>query len=115
MGPIIRGNGAGRSVRRGAKRVQVTRCTACGAELILTSVVPDETVAVRGIEHHTFVCSACHVSERRVVFIKDGRETNSPPMPMQAARRVKMTLTEWDEAVAAPGLLSRVLALVRGQ
>ena len=51
------------------------RCTACGAELILTNVVPDETVAVRGVEHHTFVCSACHVTERRVVFIKDGRET----------------------------------------
>ena len=29
------------------------RCTACGSELILTSVVPDETVSVRGVEHHT--------------------------------------------------------------
>jgi hypothetical protein len=46
------------------------------------------------------------------VFIKDGRETDSPPMPMQAARRSKRALTEQDERVAAPGLLSRVLALV---
>src|ERR1700720_1303871 len=42
------------------------------------------------------VCSACHVTERRVVFIKDGRETDSPPMPMQAARRSKRALTEQD-------------------
>jgi hypothetical protein len=54
------------------------RCTACGAELILTNVVPDETVALRGVEHHTFACSECHVTEHRVVFIKDGRETDSP-------------------------------------
>ena len=75
------------------------RCTACGSELILTSVVPDDTVAVRGVEHHTFVCSECHVTEHRVVFIKDGRETDSPPMPMQAAPRIKRATTEQDEHV----------------
>ena len=76
---------------RGVQRrgVQVKRCAACGAELILTNVLPDDTVAVRGVEHHIFVCSACHVIEHRVVFTKGGRETDSPPMPMQAARRVK--------------------------
>jgi len=91
------------------------RCTSCGAELTLTKVVPDESVAFRGVEHHTFVCSACHVTEHRVVFIKHGRETDSPPMPMQAALRMKRGPTEQDDHVAAPGLLSRVLALVRRQ
>jgi hypothetical protein len=90
------------------------RCTACGAELILTKVVPDNTVTVRGVEDHTFICSECHVTERRVVFIKDGRETASPPMPMQAAQRTKRA-SEQDEHVAAPGLLSRVVALLRRQ
>ena len=60
------------------------RCRACTGELILTTVVSDDTVAVRGVEHHTFICSGCHVTERRVVFIKDGREADSPPMPTQA-------------------------------
>jgi hypothetical protein len=69
--------------------VRVMRCTACGAELILTNVVPDETVAVRGVEHHSFICLGCHFTERRVVFIKDGREADGPPMSMQAAPRVK--------------------------
>jgi hypothetical protein len=83
--------------------------------LILTSVVPDETVAVRGVEHHTFVCSECHVTEHRVVFIKDGREADSPPMPMQAAPHIKRASTVQDEHVAAPGLLGRVMARLRRQ
>jgi hypothetical protein len=91
------------------------RCTACGGELILTNVVPDDTAAVRGVEHHTFVCSACHVTERRVVFIKDGREADSPPMPMQTGQRTKRASTVQDEHVAARGLLSRVVALLRRQ
>ena len=66
-------------------------------------------MALPGVEHHTFVCSECHVTEHRVVFIKDGRETDSPPMPMQAARRLKRASTEQDEHVVAPGFLSRVL------
>ena len=77
-------------------------------------MVPDDTVALRGVEHHTFVRSACHVTEHRVVFVKDGRETDSPPMPMQPAPRIKRASTVQDEHVAAPGFLSRVLALVRG-
>jgi len=87
------------------------RCTTCGAELILTNVVPDETVAARGVEHHTFICSGCHVSERRVVFIS---EADSPPMPMQAARRIKRASTVQEEHVAAPGFVGRVMARLRG-
>jgi hypothetical protein len=49
-------------------------CTACDAELILTNVVPENTVAVRGFEHHTFICSGCHSTVRRVVFTRHGRE-----------------------------------------
>ena len=56
-----------------------------------------------------------HVSERRVVFIKDGGEADGPPMPMQAAPRIKHASTVQDEHVVAPGLLSRVVALLRGQ
>ena len=89
-------------------------CTACSGELILTNVVPDETVAVRGVEQHTFVCSECHVTERRVVFVKDGREADTLPMPMEAAQRMKRASTERDEHVGRPGLLGRVMARIRG-
>jgi hypothetical protein len=47
------------------------------------------------------------------VFIKAGRETDSAPMPMQAARRVKRAPVE-EEHFAAPGLLGRVMARLRG-
>jgi molybdenum-dependent DNA-binding transcriptional regulator ModE len=50
------------------------RCTACGVEMILTNVVPENTVTVCGFEHHTFICSACHITARRVVFTRHGRE-----------------------------------------
>jgi len=90
--------------------VQVERCRACGSELILTSVVPDETVAVRGVEHHTFVCSACHVTEHRVVFIKDGRKAEGPTMPMQAAPRTKRASTVQDEGRAGLGNLNRAIS-----
>jgi hypothetical protein len=90
------------------------RCRACTGELILTTVVSDDTVAVRGVEHHTFICSGCHVTERRVVFIKDGREADGPPLPMQAARRIKRASTVQEEHVAASGLFGRVIARLRG-
>jgi hypothetical protein len=88
-------------------------CTGCGGELILTNVAPDETVAVRGVENHTFVCSTCHVTERRVVFTKHGREDDTPPMPLQVAPRINRTSTEQEEHVAAPGFFGRVMARLR--
>ena len=77
------------------------RCTACGSELILTGVVPDHTARLRGCEHHTFVCSACHVTERRVVFTKHGREDDSVPVPAQAAYGAR----RFEEQVAPAGSL----------
>jgi hypothetical protein len=57
-------------------------CRACGAELVLTSVVPE---VVHGVEHHTFICSECHVVERRLVFMRHGREDESVPIRIDAA------------------------------
>ena len=56
-------------------------CTACDAELILTNVVPENMVAVHGFEHHTFSCSECHSTVRRVVFMRHGREDDPGPPP----------------------------------
>jgi hypothetical protein len=91
------------------------RCTACRAELILTNVVPDRTVAVRGVERQTFICSGCHVTEHRVVFIKDGRETDGPPMTERAARRMKRASNgQYEHVSPVSGLLARVAARLRG-
>lgn len=55
-------------------------CTACDDELILTNVVPENMVALRGFEHHTFICSECHITARRVVFTRHGREEDPKPL-----------------------------------
>jgi hypothetical protein len=57
------------------------RCTACGAELILTNVVPDDTVAVRGVEHHTVICSGCHVTETRLQHVPTAMNRDSQDTP----------------------------------
>ena len=44
------------------------RCVTCGARMHLVRVVGDDTMIVRGYEHHTFECSACGEVERRLVF-----------------------------------------------
>lgn len=44
------------------------RCMGCGAEMALTAVVPDETIAVRGFEHKTFLCLGCEATETRLTF-----------------------------------------------
>jgi hypothetical protein len=55
------------------------RCEACDAEMVLMKVVRDDAMAVLGFECHTFRCSACHETERRLVFIERGRETYAEP------------------------------------
>jgi hypothetical protein len=87
------------------------RCTACGAELSLTSVVQD---AVPGVEHHTFICSDCHVTEYRAVFTRHGREDDTEPVPVHAAPPTVPASKPQEEHSAAPGLFGRVLARIRG-
>ena len=90
------------------------RCTACSAELILTNVIPDDTARIRGCEHLTFICSGCHVMERRVVFTRHGREDDSVPVLPEALRRMSLPLSDRAEQVAPAGLLGRVVARLRG-
>ena len=49
------------------------RCVACGAEMHLVQVAGDDTMMVRGYEHHTFECSACREVERRLTFSRAKR------------------------------------------
>ena len=92
------------------------RCTACGAEMILMNVVRDETMTVPGFEHHTFRCSECHDVERRLAFIKRGRESDAEPIPaVHTAPSIAPASTGQDEPIAAPGLFRRVFAKLRSR
>jgi hypothetical protein len=92
---------------------RVMRCSACGGELTLTNVIPDDTVAARGVEHHMFICSGCRTTECRVVFTRHGREYDEP-LPLHGAVRVRPASTSQDEDTSAPGFFSRVIARIRG-
>jgi hypothetical protein len=84
------------------------RCMACGAEMILMNVNRDDTMAVLGFEHHTFRCSACYEAERRLVFIKDGRETEAEPLPVHPEPPIVLASAVHHERMAAPGHFSAV-------
>jgi hypothetical protein len=43
-------------------------CVACGAQMHLVEVRCDDTMMVRGYEHHTFECTGCREIERRLTF-----------------------------------------------
>ena len=90
------------------------RCTACGAELVLTQVVPDATTAVRGFEHHTFICSACHVTEHRMLLMRHGREDDGESMPIHEAPPIVPASKAQEQRAGVSGLLSRVIARMRG-
>ena len=87
------------------------RCMACGAEMILTNVVRDDAMAVLGFERHTFRCSKCHDVDRRLVFIKHGRQDDAEPMPLHAAPPIAPSSPVQDEQ----GFFRRVLAKLRSR
>ena len=74
--------------------------------MVLMNVVQDDTMTVPGFEHHTFTCLECQDVEQRLVFTKQDRESDTEPMPEQAAPPVVPASTVQDEPVAASGLLS---------
>jgi hypothetical protein len=94
------------------------RCMACGAEMRLMQVVPDDTMMVAGYEHHTLQCTGCDEVERRLVFSREKTPVDSVPAP--PAKRVAPETTGQEterqsERVAAPGAWARAVAMFRGR
>ena len=87
------------------------RCMACGGEMNLMKVAQDDTTAAHGYEHHTFSCSKCREMERRVVFMKHGRECNINPASVHTAPPAVPALTL--HSAPSDGPLSRLLAKIR--
>jgi hypothetical protein len=76
------------------------RCMACGGEMILMKVVQDDTMAVPGFEHRTFICSECDDEEQRLVFTKREPEHNPELVPADAAPPTMPASTLQDEHIA---------------
>jgi hypothetical protein len=59
------------------------RCFACGEEMRVVEVVPDDTMPVPGYEHHTLECPGCHDVERRLQFAREIEPVEPPPLPSE--------------------------------
>ena len=83
-------------------------CLECGAEMRLVQVTEDTTMFVSGYEHHTWQCSGCSTTERRMIFTREKTPTPSvtiePTHTMRAkpAQTVPIESTSVQSAQAAP-------------
>jgi hypothetical protein len=106
--------------------------------MILMNVVRDDTMAVAGFEHHTYMCSDCKDVERRLVFARPAEDAEPQPIPVPAmtpaaaplhAAAMRAAPADSVPIYAAPpiaptvieqnsrggGLLRRVLGRLRGE
>lgn len=89
--------------------------------MILMKAVRDDTMAVAGFEHHTFMCSVCDDIERRLVFTRPDEQSDAEPMPVPAAIPVHTAPpispppADVNErtVMATPGILRRVFTKLR--
>jgi hypothetical protein len=68
-------------VRRSSRGERAMRCLACGADMHVVHVEPDDTTRIPGYANHIFACSGCPEKETRLLF---RREPVAPP-PRPAA------------------------------
>jgi hypothetical protein len=106
---------------------------ACGAEMLLMQSVQDNTMAVAGFEHHTYMCSGCHDVERRLVFSRPDEQGGplpvsvpapeqpvpeqpvpEQPVPEHTAPPISPAAIDQIERPAPPGILRRVFTRFRG-
>jgi hypothetical protein len=92
------------------------RCMACGAEMRVVQVVPDETLKVPGYEHHTLQCSGCNDVEQRLVFNRESAaRVAAEPAAESAAAPVLPATAETNERIAVPSAWKRAVAMFRGR
>jgi hypothetical protein len=81
-------------------------CLACGADMRLVQVVKDTTMLVSGYEHHTWQCSGCSTTERRMTFTREKTATQPLPVernqmaPVKSAQAVSVEPTQTASAEA---------------
>ena len=84
--------------------------------MLLMKVVEDDTMAVSGFEHHTFMCSGCGDVEGRLIFNRE-QATPAGSVTIHAAPPLLPVLpaTTVQTSPATPGLLERMAAKLRGK
>ena len=68
-------------------------CLDCGAEMRLVQVTEDTTMFVSGYEHHTWQCTGCSTTERRMIFTREKTPTPSVTIEQTHVMRAKPVQT----------------------
>src|SRR6516165_6420770 len=68
-------------------------CLDCGAEMRLVQVTEDTTMFVSGYEHHTWQCTGCSTTERRMIFTREKTPTPSVTINPTHVMRAKPVQT----------------------
>jgi len=89
------------------------RCMTCGAEMVLISTVPDDTMPVAGFEHQTFMCSGCREVERRLTFRKRDSNASAKPMPVHMSPPIVPTPSGQAGSIVNSGLFRQMIARLR--
>jgi hypothetical protein len=74
-------------------------CLACGGEMQLLEVVQAHAMLIEGYEHHTWRCSACGQTERRLVFIRREPNRSDARQPAEPEPNEKANPTNWARMV----------------
>jgi hypothetical protein len=100
--------------------------------MLLMNTVQDDTMAVSGFQHQTFMCSSCHDVERRLVFAKQDEQpsvareigvtaqigatepTSAEVEPQYTAPSISPVVADQAERAPAGGVLRRVFGRLRG-
>jgi hypothetical protein len=90
------------------------RCLACGAEMSLEQVAGDDTMPVPGFAHHTFMCSACGDTERRLLFTRGVGSSHTDPVPLHTAPPISPPSAVENDGTPTPGVMRRVFAKLWG-
>ena len=87
-------------------------------------IVPDDTMMVRGYEHHTWQCSSCSETERRLVYSglnasphpqKFPPRPRPEPQPEPLAPPAIPALTRADQAAEVASAWRRTFAKLRAR
>ena len=62
------------------------QCAACGAKMLLTGVALADIATMPGFEHHTFKCSSCPQTARRLTICRAKMAVVEPLAPIAASQ-----------------------------
>jgi hypothetical protein len=95
------------------------RCMACGAEMRVVQVVPDESMIVPGYQRHTLQCTGCNDVESRLVFSRQKTPVESVPAApandLAPAPVLTPTPVRVGERYSSPSVWARAFAMLRGR